>query len=584
MTNLTNKLAPLTWSVPIVDGTGRPTPEFMRKWAQQQATNATIIDLSNAAGVSAVLDLLGSAKGDTLYRSASAWTVLAPGANGTVLSLASGIPSWVTESSLLDALGSAAQGDVLYRDSAVWKLLAPSTSGYVLTTQGASANPVWAPASGGFVVDVETSAATTAAGDTSGLTYNNGASGVGATFTGSVNTVVTIDGFTFTAVGQTLLVKNDTQSPSGAFNGIYKLTVLQTSLLAPVFTRDTSYDTPAEINETGLIAVLNGTANQKTTWLQTATIVTVGTTPLVYAQYTKNPDTLVFTTGSPASGNLTKFSDSTSITNGDLSGDVTTSGSLVTTVKSSVALAGSPTTTTQSPSDNSTKVATTAYVDAAIAVGGGGGGGGFGFFSPLMQRLSYFFVTTTLTALADVVNAFGSAGGSGGSQYWGVTPLAAGTASGNTGTASWYTSFGTGLRVFFNLSINQITNIRCWFGISSQSGAAMGNSDAPGGTYVGFRFSSNVPDSHWIAMVNDGSGPSTADTGVAPTTTAQQEFAIVLTGSAAKFYIAGALVATLSTHLPPTSTAMTWMTSVNALTSTGAKSVLGYSYVFQDLK
>ena len=34
----------------------------------------------------------------------------------------------------------------------------------------------------------------------------------------------------------------------------------------------------------------------------------------------------VTTTGSPASGNLAKFSGATAITNGDLSGDVTTSG------------------------------------------------------------------------------------------------------------------------------------------------------------------------------------------------------------------------------------------------------------------
>lgn len=40
----------------------------------------------------------------------------------------------------------------------------------------------------------------------------------------------------------------------------------------------------------------------------------------------------VTTTGSPASGNLTKFSGVTSIVNGDLSGAVTTSGTLVTTL------------------------------------------------------------------------------------------------------------------------------------------------------------------------------------------------------------------------------------------------------------
>lgn len=40
----------------------------------------------------------------------------------------------------------------------------------------------------------------------------------------------------------------------------------------------------------------------------------------------------VTTTGSPAAGNLTKFSGASSITNGDLSGDVTTSGALATTI------------------------------------------------------------------------------------------------------------------------------------------------------------------------------------------------------------------------------------------------------------
>lgn len=41
----------------------------------------------------------------------------------------------------------------------------------------------------------------------------------------------------------------------------------------------------------------------------------------------------VSTTGSPSSGELAKFSGAASITNGDLSGDVTTAGSLVTTLK-----------------------------------------------------------------------------------------------------------------------------------------------------------------------------------------------------------------------------------------------------------
>lgn len=92
----------------------------------------------------------------------------------------------------------------------------------------------------------------------------------------------------------------------------------------------------------------------------------------------------VTTTGTPASGNLTKFSGATSITNGDLSGDVTTSGTLATTVAKIAGVAvGTPTGTTnvvfsnaptlsnpivgtQASSDNSTKAASTAYVTTAI--------------------------------------------------------------------------------------------------------------------------------------------------------------------------------------------------------------------------
>ncbi len=55
----------------------------------------------------------------------------------------------------------------------------------------------------------------------------------------------------------------------------------------------------------------------------------------------------VTTTGSPASGNLSKFSGATSIANGDLSGDVTTSGTLVATLATTAVAAGSYGSSTQ---------------------------------------------------------------------------------------------------------------------------------------------------------------------------------------------------------------------------------------------
>lgn len=72
--------------------------------------------------------------------------------------------------------------------------------------------------------------------------------------------------------------------------------------------------------------------------------------------------TLVVTGTSAISGSNT--GDQTITLTGDATGSGT--GSFATTIKSSVGLSGSPTTTTQSPADNSTKIATTAYVDNAV--------------------------------------------------------------------------------------------------------------------------------------------------------------------------------------------------------------------------
>jgi hypothetical protein len=143
---------------------------------------------------------------------------------------------------------------------------------------------------------VAVQAATTQASDTSGLTYLNGASGIGATFTGSVSTAITIDGFTFTTLGQRLLIKNDTQSPSGSKNGIYYVTQLQTGLLAPILTRALDYDQPSDMNNTGAIPVVNGTVNAATSWLLTSTVATVGTDPLTFIQFSVNPAPLAGST------------------------------------------------------------------------------------------------------------------------------------------------------------------------------------------------------------------------------------------------------------------------------------------------
>jgi hypothetical protein len=134
-------------------------------------------------------------------------------------------------------------------------------------------------------------AATTQASDTSSFTYLNGASGIGATLTGPVNTAFVLDGFTFTAVGQRGLIKNDTVSVSGSHNGIYSITQIQTGILPVILTRVLDYDQPGDINNTGAIPVVNGTANALTSWLLSSAVATVGTDPLTFQKFSVNPAT-----------------------------------------------------------------------------------------------------------------------------------------------------------------------------------------------------------------------------------------------------------------------------------------------------
>jgi len=81
---------------------------------------------------------------------------LAPIATHTLLAnvtAGSAAPIPNTPSAVLDTIG-AAQGDILYRDTAGWQVLAPGTTGQILKTQGAGANPVWSATGAGSVTSV----------------------------------------------------------------------------------------------------------------------------------------------------------------------------------------------------------------------------------------------------------------------------------------------------------------------------------------------------------------------------------------------------------------------------------------------
>lgn len=120
-------------------------------------------------------------------------------------------------------------------------------------------------------------------------TYNNGASGVGATLTAVAVGTLTIDGYTFVVgdVNKRILVKDEV---TGANNGVYTLTQAGTALLPYILTRATDYDTSGsgtnEIDQGDLVLVLSGTVNSNTSWVQQTPLpITVGTTTLVFIEF-----------------------------------------------------------------------------------------------------------------------------------------------------------------------------------------------------------------------------------------------------------------------------------------------------------
>lgn len=293
----------------LVPGSGGGTTNFLRAdgtWAAPTGTGTvTTVSVVSANGLAGTVANASTTPALTL---STTITGILQG-NGTAISAATTTGSGSVVLATAPTLSNPVVGTQSQNDN---------------STKGASTAYVdlaVANAIAGVNPAVAVKAATTAASDTSGFTYNNGVSGVGATFTGSTNTAVTIDGYTFTAIGQRLLVKNDTQSPSGAFNGVYSVTQVQTGLLPPILTRALDYDQPSDINNTGAIPVINGTVNGTTQWVLITQVNTVGTDPLTYTKFSANPASYLLAANnlSDVANKTTSFNNlSPMTTNGDI--------------------------------------------------------------------------------------------------------------------------------------------------------------------------------------------------------------------------------------------------------------------------
>lgn len=135
-------------------------------------------------------------------------------------------------------------------------------------------------------------------------TYNNGASGVGATLTGVGFGALVVDGNTV-QVGQRIEVKNEV---SQANNGIYTVTTVGAVATLYVLTRATDFNQSSDIVDGATTYITSGATLANTTWqLSVAGSVTVGTTALPFNQIA-GPGTILAGTGLSITGSTISIS------------------------------------------------------------------------------------------------------------------------------------------------------------------------------------------------------------------------------------------------------------------------------------
>jgi hypothetical protein len=281
-------------------------------------------------------------------------------------------------------------------------------------------------------------------------TYNNGASGVGATITAVANAALVLDGHTFvspTDVGLRVLIKNET-SGNAAYNGVYTVTATGSAGAKFILTRATDYDTSGtgtnEIDAGDFLLVLSGATLSNTSWVQQTPLpIVVGTTALTFTQFGAP---VLYSAGTGLSLVGTTFSIANTAVTANSYGSASAVGTFTVNAQGQLTAA----------SDVNIAISASAVTSGTLAVARGG----TGIASYTIGDLVYASGTTTLSTLADVAtgNALIS-GGVGAAPSWGKIGLSthvSGTlpvANGGTGQTASLTQYG----VIYGLSTSAMS-------------------------------------------------------------------------------------------------------------------------------